>query len=162
MVNEKKLILGVGNDILMDDGIGPRVVEKLRKERPLPGIDYRTTTLGGLDILEFITGYHWVAFVDAIKTRDGVPGSVYEFTPEDFKETLHLSNLHDISFLSAIELGKQLDFGIPGRIHIFAIEIIEDLVFGEEFTPPLQERFEGIVEEIHNRIQEILGDVNPT
>ena len=152
-MKKNKLVLGVGNDILMDDGIGPRVVETLEEKWPLPGVDYRTTTLGGLDILDFIQGYRWVAFVDAIKTRDGVPGSVYEFTTDDFKETLHLTNLHDISFLSAIELGKQLDFVIPEKIYIFAIEILEDQVFGEDFTPPLQEKFEQIIEEIHAKIQ---------
>jgi hydrogenase maturation protease len=152
-MNGKKLVLGVGNEILMDDGIGPRVVETLQEKMPLPGVDYRTTTLGGLDILEFIVGYEWVVFIDAIKTKDGGPGTVYEFTPSDFKETLHLSNLHDISFLSAIELGKKLGYSIPEAIYIFAVEILQDQVFGEAFTPPLQERFEAIIDEIHRGIQ---------
>jgi hydrogenase maturation protease len=155
-MNKKKLVLGVGNEILMDDGIGPRVVEALQEKMPFPDVDYRTTTLGGLDILEFIVGYEWVAFIDAIKTKDGVPGTVYEFTPSDFKETLHLSNLHDISFLSAIELGKKLEYSIPKEIHIFAVEILEDQVFGEEFTIPLQKRFEAIIDEIHTGILEKL------
>jgi hydrogenase maturation protease len=155
-MNKKKLVLGVGNEILMDDGIGPRVVEALQEKMSSPGVDYRTTTLGGLDILEFVVGYEWVAFIDAIKTKDGVPGTVYEFTPSDFKETLHLSNLHDISFLAAIELGKKLGYNIPKAIHIFAVEILEDQVFGEEFTTPLQKRFEAIIDEIHAGIQEKL------
>ena len=152
----KKMILGVGNDILMDDGIGPRVVKTLEAKHPLPGMEYHTTTLGGLDILEFINGYDWVVFIDAIKTKGGVPGAVYEFTTEDFKETLHLTNIHDISFLTAIELGKQLSLSVPEYMHIFAIEIIEDLVFGEEFTPPLRERFDQIIEEIHEKVQSLI------
>ena len=153
----KKLVLGIGNEILMDDGIGPRVVETLREKMQIPGVDYRTTTLGGLHILEFIVGFKWVTFIDAIKTKEGIPGTLYEFTPSDFKETLHLSNLHGVNFLSAIELGKRIGYSIPEAIHIFAIEILEDQVFGEEFTPPLQERFEAIIDEIHIGIQERLG-----
>jgi hydrogenase maturation protease len=153
---KKKLILGVGNDILMDDGIGPRVVKKLEADHPLPETEYLTSALGGMDIVELINGYEWVVFVDAIKTKGGVPGAVYEFTPADFKETLHLTNLHDISFLSAIELGRQLDFDIPKDIYIFAVEIIEDQVFGEDFTPPLQERFPRIIEEINTKIQALI------
>lgn len=152
-MSKKRMILGVGNDILMDDGIGPKTVQALEKQNSLPNFEYHTTTLGGLEILEFINGYDWVVFIDAIKTRGGIPGSVYEFTPEDFKETLHLTNIHDISFLTAIELGKQLGLNIPGTMHIFAIEIIEDQVFGDEFTPPLQEKFDQIVAQIHTRIQ---------
>ena len=152
-MSSKRMILGVGNDILMDDGIGPRIAKALEAKYPLPEMEYHTTTLGGLDILEFINGYDWVVFIDAIKTKDGVPGTVYEFVPEDFKETLHLTNIHDVSFLTAIELGKELGLKVPKYMHIFAIEIIEDQVFGEEFSAPLKERFEQIIEEIHNKIQ---------
>ena len=156
-MNGKKLVLGIGNEILMDDGVGPRVVETLREKMPIPGVDYRTTTLGGLHILELIVGFKWVTFIDAIKTKEGVPGTLYEFTPSDFKETLHLNNLHGVNFLSAIEMGKRIGYSIPEAIHIFAIEILEDQVFGEEFTPPLQERFEATINEIHIGIQERLG-----
>jgi hydrogenase maturation protease len=155
-MNNKKLVLGIGNDILMDDGIGPRVVESLKENSPLPGVEYETTTLGGLDILEFVSGYRYVAFIDAIKTKGGTPGDVYEYTPADFKETLHLTNLHDVNFLTAIELGKQLDLKIPEHMHIFAVEIIEDQVFGENFTPPLQERYPKILKEIHTRLETLL------
>ena len=155
-MHEKKMILGIGNDILMDDGIGPKAVKTLEQKYPLPGVEYLTTTLGGLDVLELINGYDRVVFIDAIKTKDGIPGSVYEYSPADFKETLHLTNIHDISFLTAIELGKQLDMKVPGFMHIFAVEIIEDRVFGNDFTPPLQERYDGIIDEIHARIQTML------
>lgn len=148
----KRLIMGVGNEILMDDGIGPKVVLELEKRWPLPGVEYQTTTLGGMEVVEMINGYEWVVFVDAIKTKDGAPGEVYEFTVSDFKETLHLTNLHDISFVQAVELGKTLGFKIPEHIYIYAIEIIEDQVFGEEFTPPLQEKYEAILEEIQELI----------
>jgi hydrogenase maturation protease len=155
-MNEKKMILGIGNDILSDDGIGPKIVKALESKYSIPGMEYHTTALGGLDILEFINGYHWVVFIDAIKTRGGIPGAVYEFTPEDFKDTLHLNNIHDVSFLTAIEMGKQLGLGIPKYMYIFAIEIIEDQVFGEDFSPPLQKRYEQIVIEIHERIQALI------
>ncbi len=153
----KKLVLGVGNDILMDDGIGPYVVEKMRKNNPINEVEYRTTTLGGLDIVDIINGRDQVLFVDAIKTKNGIPGTVYEYTPDDFKETLHLTNLHDISFLSAIELGKRLGFHIPKEITIFAVEIIEDQVFGDHFTPPLQKKLPQILDNISCRASLLLG-----
>jgi hydrogenase maturation protease len=154
--NKKKLILGLGNDILMDDGIGPRVVRKLEEKYPLPGTEYRTAALGGMDIVELVSGYEWVVVIDAIKTKNGIPGTVYEFTTADFKETLHLTTTHDISFLSAIRLESKLGLHIPKDIYVFAIEIVEDQVFGENFSPPLQERFDRIVEEIHSKIQSLI------
>jgi hydrogenase maturation protease len=154
--NKKKLILGIGNDILMDDGIGPGVVRKLEEKYPLPGVEYRTASSGGMDIVELISSYQWVVLIDAVKTKNGIPGTVYEFTTADFKETLHLTTIHDISFLSAIRLESRLGLHIPEDIYIFAIEIIEDRVFGENFSPPLQERFDRIVEEIHGKIQSLI------
>lgn len=149
------LVMGIGNDILMDDGIGPKVVTYLEKHLPVAGVDYRTAAVGGMEILEFIVDYQDVIFIDAIKTVNGVPGTVYECTPASFKETLHLSSVHDMSFLAALEFGRALGFSIPGNIYIFAVEIIEDQVFGDDFTSPLQERFDSIVNEIQERLLEI-------
>lgn len=150
------LIIGIGNDILMDDGIGPKLVKELEQREPLEGVDYQTISLGGLDILESIQGYGTVVFIDAIKTKGGVPGSVYRFTTRDFQETLHLSNLHDISFLTAIELGRHMEMGIPENIHIFAIEIVEDMEFGESFTPEIEARYTDIYDTVSRNIREIV------
>ena len=153
----KSIVLGIGNEILTDDGIGPKVVNKLKKYYPIDGVEYENMTLGGLEVLEYIQDYDTVIFVDAIKTAKGIPGSVYLYTPKNFKETLHLSNLHDISFLSALKLGKKVGLKIPETILIFAVEIVEDLIFNEDFTPPIKKRFPEIILEIKNRIDEILN-----
>jgi hydrogenase maturation protease len=155
-MKHKSLVLGIGNDILRDDGIGPKLAIKMEEVDPLEDVAYQTTTLGGLDILELIQDYQTVVFIDAIKTRGGVPGTVYEYSLEDFQETLHLSNLHDISFLTAIELGKKMNMQIPDRISIIAVEIVEDMEFGEQFTPPLQEKYPAIIQEVKGKIRDFL------
>lgn len=149
------LVLGVGNEILMDDGIGPRIVLRLAREFPSEVYDYKTASLGGLELVELIQGYNRVIFIDAIKTVQGKVGATYFFTPEDFKETLHLSNLHDISFLQALEMGRQMKLAIPEDIQIIAIEIREDTIFGEEFTPELQDHYEQIYDYIKKYLMEI-------
>ena len=156
IVSQKILILGIGNEILTDDGIGPKIVKQLEQDSPIKNVEYQTACMGGLDILELLRDYDKVVFIDAIKTRGGVPGDVYYLTPENFKETLHLSNLHDVSFLHAIELGKQLEIKVPDDIHIIAIEIVEDLVFEDTFSPQIQEQYDEIYTSIKNRIREIL------
>jgi len=146
------LIYGIGNEILTDDGIGPKLVKRLQKEYPQPGIDYDTAFLGGLDLLDYIQGYETVVFIDAIRTRNGIPGNVYQLCLSDFKETLHLSNIHDISFLTALELGKKLGFNMPKQVHIIAIEIVEDLIYSNSFSRPIQERYEDIYKEVREFI----------
>ena len=142
------LIYGVGNEILTDDGIGPKLVKRLQKELTLSGIDYDTAFLGGMELLEYIQGYETVVFIDAIRTRDGIPGDVYQLNLSNFKETLHLSNVHDISFITAFELGEKLGLEIPKQVHIIAVEIVEDLIFSDSFSQAVQEKYEDIFKEV--------------
>jgi hydrogenase maturation protease len=143
-----KLILGIGNEILTDDGIGPKLVNDLRSEFADAEVHFECACVGGLDIVELLHGYDEALIIDAIRTKNGIPGAVYLFGPDDFRETLHLSNLHDISFLTALKLGQHLGVNLPERIRIIGIEIIEDEEFSNELTPPLQSRYPEILEEI--------------
>ncbi|MBN1198479.1 MAG: hydrogenase maturation protease [Bacteroidales bacterium] len=154
-LTQRVLVLGIGNDILTDDGIGPRIVQQLEKET-LPSLfAFQTATVGGLEILEMINGYQGVIFIDAIKTRGGVPGTIYHLTPENFDETLHLTNLHDINFLNALKLGKTLQMNMPDKITILAIEIVEDLEFSVDFSPPIREKFPEILQEVREFLKTI-------
>ena len=152
---KKNLVLGIGNDILTDDGIGPKIVNDLKTLERSPELIFETTTLGGLEILEIIKDYKKVIIIDAIRTIDGNPGEIFFFTPDDFKETLHLSNLHDINFLTALELGKKLGIPLPEEIHIIAIEIVEDQVFGTSFTPAIEEKYHIIMQSVKKQIGEL-------
>ena len=153
---DKTLILGIGNDILTDDGIGPKLVNELKFKKEFTNIDFLNVFLGGLDILELIQGYEKVIFIDAIITKDGVPGTVYHFRPADFKETLHLSNLHDANFLTALELGKKMGMQIPEDIHIIAIEIIEDRIFSNSLSPEMEMKYQEVFEEVLNLVHKLI------
>ncbi len=157
MKNKTKniLVFGVGNEILTDDGIGPKLVKRLQKEFTPSGIDYDTAFLGGMDLIEFIQGYETVVFIDAIMTKKGKPGDVYQLELSDFKETLHLSNVHDISFLTALELGKKLGLKIPKQVHIIAVEIVEDLIFSNDFSPEIESKYDKIYEEVAEFIHKL-------
>ncbi len=146
MKDEKNnmLILGIGNEILTDDGIGPKLVRELEHTLNLPDVVFRTASLGGLEIIDLIRGYTHVIIIDAIRTKTGKPGTVYHLTPDDFRETLHVSNFHDISFLPALELAKRMKIEVPEHIDIIAIEIVEDLTFSNEFSPEIAKNYDDI------------------
>jgi hydrogenase maturation protease len=156
MSSNQSIILGIGNEILKDDGIGPQLVKDLQQNEPIGNVEYKTAFLGGLDLLDLIRDYRKVILVDAIKTRNGIPGTVSYFTPENFTETLHLSNFHDASFLNTLHLGKQLGIPLPDEIHIIAIEIVEDMVFGNSFSPEIASKIDVIYQEVNQLIKDIL------
>ncbi|HLF33051.1 MAG TPA: hydrogenase maturation protease [Cyclobacteriaceae bacterium] len=150
------LILGIGNDILMDDGIGPALVMELGKKVHDQGIEFQTILEGGMELPEIIRDYEQVIIIDAIKTGKGTPGSVLHFTPANFVETSHLSNVHDTSFLTSLKLGEQLGMKIPLQIDIIAVEIMEDRTFGTEFSPEIRNRFSEIFEQVLDIIKKLV------
>lgn len=150
------LILGLGNDILTDDGIGIKLVRKIQKDLSKPNVAFLTAALGGLEILEMIKDYGKVIIIDAIKTKNGIPGTVYHITPSHFRETLHLSNFHDLTFLAALDLAEQIEISIPDQIDILAIEIVEDLIFSNEFSPPIAQKYEQMYREVLAEVKELI------
>jgi hydrogenase maturation protease len=157
MNKNRILIQGIGNEILTDDGIGPKLVKKLKDNLSKKDIDFETAFIGGLEILESIQGYHTVIFIDAIRTRDGIPGTVYQLSPENFNTTIHLSSIHDVSFLTSVELGKKLGLDMPQFIYIIAVEIFEDRIFDDNFSPQIQEKFEDIFNEVKEITERIIA-----
>ena len=152
------LILGMGNDILTDDGIGIKITKELQKTFTSPNIVFNTLSLGGMEIIEYLRDFQKVIIIDAIKTLNGIPGAVYQLKPADFKETTHLSNVHDISFLTALKLAKKLDIEITDNILIIAVEIVEDMVFGDDFTPQIQEKYSDILIEVNEIVKNIIKE----
>jgi hydrogenase maturation protease len=153
----KQLVLGLGNEILTDDSIGLRLVSDLEKIYSDPGLDFRTSALGGLELLDIISDYDEVIIVDALKTGVQPPGTVQSFIPEEFRDTLHLSNLHDIGFLTALELGKKTGVIIPCSIRIIGVEILEDRVFSAELSPCLAAIYDQILSKVSHLVQCFLG-----
>jgi hydrogenase maturation protease len=152
------LFLGIGNDILKDDGIGPWICSRLKSELSHVPADFENMNVGGLEVLEAIKDYKSVYIFDAIKTTEGTVGDVFLLSRENFRETCHLSSLHDVGFLTALELGEHLEIPVPEEIRIAAVEIREDLVFGQNFTPELSKKIDEIMSIIREEVNNWLSD----
>jgi hydrogenase maturation protease len=155
-LQDRVLVIGLGNPILSDDGIGPRVVNDLQRVLPAPRVDYRTCSAGGLEMLDLLQGYGSAVIIDAIRTRAGVPGTVYYFTLDELPDTRHIANLHAVGLPTAIAMAEHLGLPVPRPIRVVAIEIVEDLVASERLTPPLAERYDGIAAEVRKWLERIL------
>ena len=153
VTDQSLLILGIGNRILSDDGIGIKLIEDLQDEFLHPMVHFKTACTGGLEIVEMMQNYNDVLIIDAIKTPGGEPGKIYHFTVEDFKETLHISSFHDISFLIALEFMKRSGLNVPENIRILAVEILEDSYFSEDFSFEIQKQYKTIRNKVRSFIR---------
>ena len=134
----RTLILGLGNSILRDDGVGPRLVQELRGKISDPTVELRETSLSGLNLLESISGFGYVIVIVAVQSG-GTPGQIYWLTPEDIGDQGEYAYLHhNMGFLKMLELGKNLSLPVPEEISILAIEAEDVSTFGEDLTPEVE------------------------
>ena len=142
----KTLVLGVGNTVLCDDGVGIRVASELSRVISDPTITVAEACDGGLSLVEAFLGYDHVVLIDAIQTSDGTPGDVYDLCPEDLNSTRHLSSPHQVTFATALDLGKTLGLAMPSRIDIVAIEVEDVASFADTCTPRVEKAIPVAVE----------------
>jgi hydrogenase maturation protease len=145
----RTLVVGLGNPILTDDGVGIYVARELAQMRP-PNVDLAEACVGGLRLLDTLSGYERVILVDAIQTRGGAPGDVYRLHPSDLRVSLHAGSTHDLSLPGALAFGRGIGMTLPDdeNLTIIAIEVEDVLTFGEECTPSVRECIPDAIEAV--------------
>ena len=137
----KVLILGIGNLLRSDDGVGLHIIEALRKENLGDHVDL-LEGLSGLDILDAMKGYDRIILVDATKTG-GEPGTIHELSLKDIqdKHTNHSFSTHlNMDLQTMLELGDRLFPGkIPKDIRIIGIEAEDVTTISDKCTPKVEQ-----------------------
>jgi hydrogenase maturation protease len=150
----KTLVLGVGNPILSDDGVGVRIVEELKKVISDRDIDFRCESTSGLDIIEMVRGYDKLIIVDAIQTRKMNSGSIMKLAFSDLLDagTVHFSNLHDVDMATALNLGKEISAKMPEKVIVFAVEVANIVDFSEALSPAVENAVPMAVKRIRKEL----------
>jgi hydrogenase maturation protease len=141
----KALVLGIGNPILSDDGVGIEVAREVEKNLNDPQVAVSETSAAGLSLLDSMLGYDKVIIIDAIQTKGGKAGQIYRMEPEDFSSAKRLSSPHQINLVTALELGKMLNLAMPREITVFAIEAQDIATFSEKCTPEVEKAIPEVV-----------------
>ncbi len=149
----KTLVLGIGNPIRRDDRIGLRVIKELEGLFFDSEVTVQTSTLAGINLLEYFIGFDRAVIVDAIQTG-GEPGSVYRLSPQDFIAWHVPPHLHNVDFFKALILARDLIPNLPKDIAIVGIEVEDVSTFGEDLTAEVERSISSAVEQI----LQILGE----
>lgn len=157
-------IIGMGNPILSDDSVGVRLAHDvgLALCERTDVVVVEECSVGGLNLLDYLEGFERAVILDAIHTRGGIPGTCYRFTAEDLRETANLCNVHDANFATALALGRSLGMALPedSDIHVFAVEIVDDLTFGTDLTPLVARRYSACLHRVLRGLKSLL-DASP-
>jgi len=141
-------IIGIGNRLLRDDGVGPRVIDALEESQDLPeGVRLFDAGTTGFLALEAMSGCERAIVVDAIQTGKE-PGTVqeYRFKDGEFSEEIPQMTMHDISFTEALIYAREV-YELPTDVRIIGVEP-ESLSTGLELTTPVTAAIPEILDRI--------------
>ncbi|HHE38253.1 MAG TPA: hydrogenase maturation protease [Candidatus Cloacimonetes bacterium] len=141
----KTLVLGLGNTILCDDGVGIRIAQEIKKK--CKNIDILEAGAAGFRVIDEIIGYEKLILIDSIKTGNAKPGTLHKYSFDDFK-TKHHSQPHDISLFEAFEIIKKHGDELPTEIEIYAVEVSDTETLSEKCTPEVEAAIPKITKKI--------------
>jgi hydrogenase maturation protease len=145
------LVVGLGNPLRGDDGIGVRVVEALRKLSPTEDVEVVDGGTQGLGIVSLVEGRERLILIDAADTGKS-PGRFTRFTLDQVQlrgADQHLS-VHSAGLRDALLLAQALQV-LPDDVVIFGVQPANlDWVSGlsPEVEAALPELVAAVVDEI--------------
>jgi hydrogenase maturation protease len=141
----KTLIVGMGNLIYRDEGIGVHVIEKM-KAMELSGhvelLDIGTSTM---DLISYLDGVKKLIVIDAMKAG-GIPGTIYKCRPEDLLPAGNAPvSLHDIGLLESLHMAQKM--GMKIDTVIIGVEP-KALDWGMELSDEVKSEIPAIIEAV--------------
>ncbi len=151
----KTLFLGLGSSVLTDDTIGLYVVRRVAEL--VAGIEDVYTVEneeGGFSLLDEALGYDRMVVIDSIILGNEL-GTVTRFGLKELERSIHSCTPHGANLATVLELGRVQGMAVPDEVIIYAIDVIDVLSFGEEPSPELMAKVDGIAARI---VGEVLGE----
>jgi hydrogenase maturation protease len=142
------LILGIGNYLMGDEGIGVHMAQILDKEIDSVDIDVVDGGTGGFHLLEYFEMYNHVILIDA--TLDSNPvGTIRLIKPRFAADFPNAMSTHDIGLKDLVCLLQLLDKMPDVQLFVVSIESIQQQ--GVNLTPEIQ----NVIPELKSRIMEL-------
>ena len=151
----KPLVLGLGNPLLTDDGVGLRVARALRvRLMGRPDVVVQEDYWGGLRLMERMVGYDRSIVIDAMRSGDE-PGTIRRLQVQDMS-TQHMASAHDANLSTALRFGHRVGASLPDPddVLIIGVEAADVTTFGEECTPQVKAAIPRVVETVIHALDE--------
>ena len=147
------VLLGVGNELLQDEGVGVHIVRRLRAEGLPPGVEAVEAGTAVLDALDLLPTGARVLVVDAA-SGEVEPGTVYRFGLDDLSADRGAS-VHEASLPEVFGVAR-LAGVVLGDVTVLGVKpAVVDL--GTELSPPLEGKMPAILRAVRLEIARLLG-----
>lgn len=153
MNRDNIVVLGIGNILLKDEGVGVRVAEELDRRYLFPD-NVRVLDGGtqGLWLMPTIQQSDHLIVVDAVRGK-GDPGTVYRLERDDLPTSLRAKqSAHDSDLVEALNLCEMIDAG-PKSVVVVGIEPQDISPFGMELSPAVAARVEELIDRVLDELR---------
>jgi len=158
-IEHRVLILGIGNILLKDEGIGVHVAHELQKYALPSNVEIIDGGTAGLDILLSQEGLYKLVVIDAIRAGNK-PGTIYKtksLAPQfiaGFSAGQSQVSLHQFSLVDALTAAEKMNCA-PDEIVIIGIEPSE-INLGLELSEPAKQSIPEVIEQVLEEIQDVI------
>lgn len=154
------LVLGLGNILLADEGVGVRVIEALQMEHRYPdGVDLVDGGTSGMDLIDVIGGRDCVILIDAVSAGKP-PGTLLRFEGEALDQGLHTRmSPHEVGIGDVLSVLRLMDRS-PSRVILYGI-VPESLDLSLDLTPKVAAARDQAVLAIDAELRAILSHATP-
>ena len=156
--NNKIVIIGIGNLLLMDEGIGIHTINELEKY-DLPGkTEIYDGGTGGFKLIDLMHGAARVIFIDAVETGKA-PGVVTTFSPEEVHSIYQKKkySLHDTDLMEVIKMAELIDNST--KIEVVGIQP-KTIDYGTTLSKELTDSMPNIINTVLGRIEEVCSTLS--
>jgi hydrogenase maturation protease len=144
------LVLGIGNLLMGDEGVGVHALRVLEQEQWPAGVLLVDGGTGGFHLLEYLTRYPRLVMIDA--TMDGAPaGTVSVLQPRYASDFPRALTAHDIGLRDLIESAALL--GPLPDVTLVTVSINEIKSMVTDLSPAVA----GAIPEMRRRVQEAVA-----
>lgn len=149
----KVKVIGIGNPLASDDGVGVHIARELLKNRLPKNVEVIEAESPGPSILELVAGAEKIILIDAA-IGNGKPGTIHKLSLDDLRTgRRRLRSLHEISLLDLLEVGRLTDpESFPGKLVILGIEVANIMRYREGLSDPVRNSIPAAVEAVMDEI----------
>lgn len=147
------LVLGIGNVLLKDEGVGVRAVEELRRSHVLPpGVEVVDGGTAGLDLLDVMEQAEHVIVIDCVLAEEA-PGAILRYPLDEFDAPAGIpQSLHEVGLLEA--LGVLTLLGRRPRAVLIGVQPAE-IAPGLDLSPRVAARLPAVVEAVVQELEHL-------
>ncbi|GAB4240314.1 MAG: HyaD/HybD family hydrogenase maturation endopeptidase [Deltaproteobacteria bacterium] len=152
-------VIGVGNILLCDEGIGVHVVRELSRRGEMPGVEFVDGGVAGATLLNLVEGEDRIVLVDAVDAPFPA-GTVLRLSPGDLAGTDGPSfSLHDLNLAGVLDM-MRLRGTLPETI-VLGVVPADIETYRLDLSEPLAERFDEIVDKVRGEILAFSASLRP-